>query len=119
MKMFGLEDEIAEVPREADVEDEGYEVWADNLQTLRLFLRLHSKWNMVAAADGEIIRTGIWFPNVEGVLRSTNGIPKRKWPEIIADLEAMENAALRVMSKARGERRERRLRELQAKSKAT
>ncbi|WP_413672259.1 DUF1799 domain-containing protein [Massilia cellulosiltytica] len=115
MKFFGLDDEIADVPRETEVETESYTVWSDNLLTLQLFLRLENKWNVVIAPDGELIRTGIWFPNIEGVLRTTNGIPKRKWPEVLADLEAMEDAALEAMHKVQGERREKRLREMQTK----
>lgn len=114
MNVLGISDEIADAPREDEVEDEGYEVWSDNLLTLRVFLRLESKWNVVAAPDGEMVRTGIWWPNVEGALRTTNGVPKRAWPEMVADLEAMESAALQVMNKARQARREERQRKLDA-----
>lgn len=114
MELLGLQDEIAGAARESEVEPERYPVWRDNMPTLHLFIRLHSKWNMVAAADGELIRTGIWWPNIEGILRNTNGIPRRKWPQIIADLEAMEDSALQVMNKAREERRKKRLEEIEA-----
>jgi hypothetical protein len=114
MELLGLADEIAEAPRESDVEEERYEIWPDNWPTLRLFLRLHSKWNIVAAPDGELVRTGIWWPNIEGILRNTNGIARRKWPEVIADLEAMEDAAMRVMNAARAARRRKRQEELEA-----
>jgi hypothetical protein len=114
MNVLGISDEIADAPREDEVEDEGYEVWSDNLLTLRVFLRLESKWNVVAAPDGEMVRTGIWWPNVEGALRTTNGVPRRAWPEMVADLEAMESAALQVMNKARQARREERQRKLDA-----
>jgi hypothetical protein len=115
MKFFGMEDEIADVPRETEVEAESYTVWSDNLLSLRLFLRLENKWNVVIAPDGEIVRTGIWPAGVEWVLSTTTGVPKRKWPEFIADLEAMEDAALEAMHKVQGERREKRLQEMQAK----
>jgi hypothetical protein len=114
MNVLGISDEIADAPREDEAEDEGYEVWSDNLLTLRVFLRLESKWNVVAAPDGEMVRTGIWWPNVEGALRTTNGVPKRAWPEMVADLEAMESAALQVMNQARQARREERQRKLDA-----
>lgn len=114
MKVLGISDEIADAPREDEVEEEGYEVWADNLLTLRVFLRLESKWNVVAASDGEMVRTGIWWPNIEGALRTMNGVPKRAWPEVVADLESMESAALQVMNKARQARREERQRKLDA-----
>lgn len=114
MKVLGIEDEIVDAPKESEVEDEAYEVWSDNLLTLRVFLRLESKWNIVAAPDGEMVRTGLWWPNVEGALRTTNGVPKRIWPEVVADLEAMEDAALQVMNKARQARREKRQRERDA-----
>jgi hypothetical protein len=114
MTFFGAADEIAEAPREGEVEPERYQVWSDNWPTLQIFLRLHSKWNIVATSDGEMVRTGIWWPNIEGILRNTNGIPRRKWPEITADLEAMEDAALLVMNKARSERRRKRQEELDA-----
>jgi hypothetical protein len=114
MQFFGAADEIAEAPRAGDVEEKRYLIWADNVPTLTIFLRLHSKWNIVAAPDGELVRTGIWWPNIEGVLRNTNGIPRRKWPEITAELQAMEDAALRVMNKAREERRRKKAEELEA-----
>lgn len=118
MEFLGAADEIAEAPREGEVEPERYAVWRDNWPTLMIFIRLHSKWNIVAAPDGELVRTGIWWPNIEGILRNTTGIPRRQWPEIIGDLEEMEDAALRVMNKARDERRQKRLEELEAAREA-
>jgi hypothetical protein len=106
MRDLGLEDEIAGAPTEGEVEPDLCEIWRDNLPTWDVFLSLETQWDIVAAADGELVMTGIRYESIEVVLRNTNGVPRRQWAEIFANLRAMEKAALRVINKAREERRE-------------
>lgn len=114
--MFGLADEIPPPPDHPQTND--YPVWRENWPIAQLFLCLTSQWDIVAAPDGELIRTGLKYDRVEVVLRNVNGFPRRRWPRIFADLRAMEVAALNVMSNARAKRRQKRAEKLQAEIQA-
>ncbi len=115
MRAFGAEEELADAPTEADIEPVKCEVWLDNMPTLGIFLALETQWDVVAAADGEMVRTGLMYDRAEVVMRHTNGVPRRQHASILADLMAMEKAALSVMGKAREARRAVRQAELEAK----
>ncbi|MDQ2822967.1 MAG: DUF1799 domain-containing protein [Pseudomonadota bacterium] len=114
MRFMALESEIADAPREADIEPEVCEIWADNVLTWNVFLALETQWDIVAAPDGELVMTGLKYDRAEVVLRYTDGAPRRQWATILTDLRAMESAALNVLNKARTARRVRRQEELEA-----
>lgn len=114
MRVLGLSDELVGAPRDADAEQKCYEVWRDNLLTLNIFRSLHAQWHIVAAPDGEMVRIGLRYESIEVAFRNTNGVPRRRHAEMFADLQAMQDAALRVMNTARTERREQRQSDLEA-----
>jgi hypothetical protein len=115
MRVLGLEEEIVGAPTEDELEPEVCEIWRDNLPTWNVFRALRTQWDVVAAADGELVRTALKYDRIEVVLRNTNGMPRRHWPTIFADLQAMEEAALTVMSKALEQRRQKRNDEWEAR----
>lgn len=112
---MGLQDEIAGAPTEDEIEPEQCEIWLDNVPTWNLFYFLRTQWDIVAAADGEMVRTGLRYDRIEPALRNTNGVPRRQWAAIFADINAMEEAALVVMNKAIAARRQVRLEEMEAR----
>lgn len=106
MAVLGISDEIADAPSEDDFEPAQYEVWTDNWKSLYVFLALETQWEMVYA-DGYLIRTGINYERIEIVMRNANGIPRRQWSGIFADIRNMERAALRTLNQERKARMER------------
>lgn len=113
MHLLGLAEEIADAPTEADVAEPDYEVWPENLKTLNLFMSLENKWDFVATADGELIRTGMKLSAIELKLKYSNGIPKKDYARYFEQLEWMEKAALSVMNQARALRVKKRIEELE------
>ncbi|OON62281.1 hypothetical protein B0920_02040 [Massilia sp. KIM] len=118
LALLGIEDEIADAPREADIDEDVYVIWADNLPIWQMFRRLQNKWNFVAMPDNELIMTGIPYPNIEGMLRTSQGVKKKDWPGIIADIEAMEDAALTGFNEAVVARRKEKQRERERQAAA-
>lgn len=108
MRVFGLSDEIADAPSEDDVRPELYEIWPDNLKTLNVFLALSAQWEVVAAADGEMVRTRLLWESFEILMKYTNGIPRRERSKLFNDIRGMEKAALFAMDQELNKRRERR-----------
>lgn len=113
--MLGLSDEIADAPTEHDVQVELYPIWPDNQRAVELFLELAPQWDRVAEVDGELTRIRLRWDSVEILLRHTNGIPRRDWPQLFNALRIMERAALSAMNDERNKRRERREEERMAK----
>lgn len=121
MLAWDIADEIAEAPREEIEEEwpaeECYPVWLDTWPELQIFLNLSSQWYVVAAPDGELVRTGIRRDAIEFEQRNAPKMLRRRWPEVIRHLRQMEREALNVMYKLRAERREKREQEAQAERK--
>lgn len=95
-----------------EVDEECFEVWKDNAKTLAIFLSLRNHWHIVAAPDGELVRTGIRASAITLHLKHLFSVPAREWSTTIRMLRAMEDAALVVINKARADRRKRREEEL-------
>jgi hypothetical protein len=100
MAAFGLEDEIAAVP----VSDQSprFEIWAENRQTLMVFLALATQWDI--NSDG--VRTNLKYASLPAVERYMPDVPPKKWPRIFNELRAMEAAALEVYQARRKEQLE-------------
>lgn len=80
---------------------EPYGIWAENWATWQLFLGLSTRWQylrltMAAPMGGAVnrlVRQGLPRPEIESAARMA-GVPRRQWPELLADLQAMEQAVL-------------------------
>jgi hypothetical protein len=103
MLVFGIADEIDDVPREDDFEGECYGYWPDTHLTLNVFLELQTQWEMVGV-EGELVRTGLRWAAVEILMDNTNGIPRKSRSAMFEQIRRMERAALNVF---RAERKER------------
>lgn len=103
---FGLSDEIADVPRESELNPDLYGVWPENVVTLNIFVALETQWEMVAV-EGELVRTRLLYESFEIVKGYVNGVRPGEWADILATIRRMELAALGVFRKERKERLER------------
>lgn len=80
------------VPVEAASPDQNlFGVWDDNADTVVMFMRLQTQWNVIAGAF-----IGLNYQSAEFLLK-IHGV--KDPAEMMEDLQAMELAALRVMNK--------------------
>jgi hypothetical protein len=97
MKAFGLEEEIADLPLEEEVEPACCEIWPENLTTLRMFLAMATQWDL-AVFEGEAVRTNLKYTALpvvrSGMRRKISG---KEWPDIFEGIRSMEAAALKVI----------------------
>lgn len=78
-----------------DPETEDFEVWPDNVETLRVFLALETQWNTASGLGGGFV-TGINYPSILAVFE-LYGIEDRR--AMFDDLRAMELAARTELNK--------------------
>lgn len=71
-------------------------LWPCNLPTWRLWHGLQTQWRVGAGG-----REGLCYASVIGWLRRVAGIGKKQLPEVFAELQAMERAALAVWAEKR------------------
>jgi hypothetical protein len=114
MRVFGIADEIDDVPGEDEFEPVCFGYWPDTHQTLNIFLELQAQWHMVGL-EGEMVRVGLRWDEVERLMKYTNGIKRRDWSIMFQHIRAMERAALKVLRKERNERLERQRLEAEAR----
>jgi len=81
--------EIAEAVQQGSPDQE-FEVWEDNWPTVAMFMRLQTQW--VTNVGGVV---GLNYQSVEFLFR-IEGVDNQR--EMLADLQVMEAAALRVMN---------------------
>lgn len=93
MAAFGL----VAVERGRDPGDEGgsFELWPENVQSLRLWLEVATQWRV--GMGGAV---GLDYAGVEAVMR-INGLRGQERRERFGDLRVMEAAALRAWAAAR------------------
>lgn len=103
MAVFGLQDEIADVPvkdEQEEAEDqEKFEIWPENVTTLKVFLAMENQWDKLAFMTGDVVPTRMIFEALPTVLSCTKGVRKKDWPDIFQHICAMEKAALKVFNK--------------------
>lgn len=92
MKEFGLEDEIAKAPREADVQKEHFEVFPENWDTVEVFRAL--QWDEIALFD-RTIKTRLIREPIKDFMHLMR-VPRAKWPDIFQGVRIMEAEALRI-----------------------
>ena len=91
LKLLGL---YAEANAYADRQAEDYEIWQENLTTLRVFLALSTQWNVIAGLASVSTR-GLKYESVKDVLELMD-VARAEWPEVFDGLRVMEAAALKV-----------------------
>jgi len=75
------------------------EVWQKNRRTLEVFLSLSPRWD-IAIGWSAIAWCGIPRHEIEATLRMML-IPRKEHAELLADLRAMEAAALEILNAKR------------------
>jgi hypothetical protein len=83
---------IEKAQRNAELEEEIFEVWDENWNSVLFFLACATQW-VVGGMGGYI---GMNYPGVESVMRIKRS-PDRE--ALFADLQVMEFAALEVLNK--------------------
>lgn len=88
-------------------EDEHFGVWDENWDTWLFFLGLSTRWDYLqltmagpAGAAHNVLRKGLPRTEIESAAR-LGGWPRRAWPQLLADIEAMEQAVLRADAQRR------------------
>jgi len=71
-----------------------FELWEEHAETLGVFLACGTQWNHAGMTG---LRTGLHYPSVESVLRLT--VSTERHPEVFAQLQRMEHAALQEFSR--------------------
>lgn len=72
--------------------DDGYEVFPENADSVRLFEKVIGCWRVCAGFKG-LMYLGLDYPSVRAVM-DLAGIPRKQWPALFRDLQVMEVAAL-------------------------
>lgn len=80
-----------------NVDDDEFEVWPENWQTLSVFLALGTVWSWVTPGMGHPLRIGISAMEIKATLWLM-GLKKRKRQRIFQDIRVMERVALDVFS---------------------
>lgn len=85
---------------DADESDERFGVWRENVESLRAFIRLRTRWVWVANGMGSAMRTGLDYAGVIAALPLL-GVTRPRRGEVFNDLQEMEWAALEEWGRAR------------------
>lgn len=85
-KVLGIAPPAMPVPEHTD-----FEVWQDNWPTLELFCRAGTQWRVTAMGNA----AGLDYVGLEAVARLSGF---QLTPEVFADIQAMERAALPVLN---------------------
>lgn len=99
LKAFGAPQDVIDSMRER-APPAVYEVWPENMETLRVFLALQSSWDWLMPAMGAPARIGIRSTEIESTVRMM-GIRKKRRRSVLRDIRTMEQAALDVLSERR------------------
>lgn len=94
MAEFGLTPE--------DYAADEFEVWPDNVDSLRVFIAMRTQWNWVSilgAGGAAIARpSGLKYEALQGVMRMI-GIPAADRSSVFEDIQIMEDVAMEQMRK--------------------
>lgn len=97
----GAPDDVIEAMRQsmtrATADDDAFEVWPENWDSVILFLRLHTQWR-IAAGMGGLVYLGLDYSAIEPAMRLC-AIPRAGRENKFDDLQTMERAALQVLNK--------------------
>lgn len=97
-------EQIAEVvaswedPDEPEADDD-FEVYADNWESVMFFLGLETQWSYTSPGMGRPRLLGLPSTCIESDM-NMRCVPKKRRPELLADLRACERGALRAQSQA-------------------
>lgn len=86
---------------EAVAEDrvaETFEYYADNSESLALFMLLETQWRVVAAMKP--VWTGLDYTAVQATMNLV-GVRRRRQAQLFADMRVMERAAIPVLNKTK------------------
>lgn len=84
----------------ADEADDRFGVWRENVESLRAFIRLRTRWVWVANGMGSAMRTGLDYAGVIMAL-PLMGVKRNRLDAVFNDLQEMEWAALEEWGRAR------------------
>lgn len=73
-----------------------FEVEQENLTAVRVFVAMQTNWRIVAGMGG-LVYQGLDYPSLESVANLLC-IKRKKRPELFADIQIMEAAALPILN---------------------
>jgi len=73
-----------------------FEIFPENELIVDVFVNLDTQWRRVGVGMASLITEGIDYRALESTVRLM-GIEQPLWPEILAGIRQMENAALKVI----------------------
>ncbi len=107
LRAYGAPAEVI-AAAQARQQQDAYEVWADNVESVEIFLGLATQWRTVVVQPGGIaaapmvLMVGLEYAALESVLR-LRGVPPERHAAVFDDIQLMERAALEVMHANPGE----------------
>lgn len=86
----------------ADFDADVLDIWPDNLLAVAAFKALRTQWRyMPGGMDRPAIPSGLDYASIDTVFRHV-GIPAEAQPQVFADVQLMEVAALNEMRRENG-----------------
>lgn len=90
-------DVIEAAQSQLEKEDDFFDVWQENWQSLIFFLAVCTQWNVVAGGMGGLFYVGLNHTAIESNM-NMRGIKKQQRLALCDDLLVMERAALEVLN---------------------
>lgn len=94
MEAFGVPDDVAAGILDEEREQESFDVYADNWESVAAFALLETQWRIAVGAT-RVVWLGIDYGSVPVILDALEVTGSRR-SELFADLRLMERAALAV-----------------------
>lgn len=88
---------VPDLPDRAEGDEAGFEVWAENWETVCAFIAIETQWQATATFS-QLIWLGLDYGAVDVIMRRRN-LPDH----VFEQLQIMEGAALAVFSEAANE----------------
>ena len=84
--------EVVGPRRDGLAAEDGEAIWPENVQAVQVFVTLSTQWRI--GPSGHLM--GLEYTAIPAVLALLR-IPRGAWPELFADLRAMEGAAVEAL----------------------
>lgn len=95
---FGL---TIEDPADEEESADAFEVWAENVETVDVFVSMETQWSFVSVGKGVMV-LGLRYEALRELWRPC-GVKRKRRGEVMRGLRVMERAALPLLN---GQRRE-------------
>jgi ribosomal protein L20 len=92
MRMLGATEESLRASKQVEND---CEIWAENMDTVKFFIGLHSQWNIVMGMSASRY-IGLNYSGVESAMKM---LKIKSTKEMFSDIQIMEREALEVLNK--------------------